>query len=189
MRAAIINNGASSPDKILSLLDGASCEVVGYADIAKLCTDDFDVLVLSGSSQFPVVYNREKLKDEIALIQTSNIPVLGICYGCELIAVAFGGSLRDRGEGSQKRDSVEVEVVADNPLFLGRRQFEVYDAHRWAIDTVPPDLQILARSIHGPEVIRHRSRPIYGFQFHPEKMLEQTFGDELFRSFLKLEVR
>ena len=140
------------------------------------------------SSQFPIEYNKDKLADEIELIQKSSTPILGICYGCELIAVAFGGTLADRGEGSQLRENVCVKTDIADSLFMGREEFLVYDAHRWSIDVVPESLSVLASSEHGPEVIKHKTRPVYGFQFHPEKMLDETFGDELFNSFLKIEI-
>ncbi len=184
MHVAIINNGASKPEKLISLLKNASCEVFGYSQVDKINQDSFDLLVLSGSSQFPVKWHKEELEGEMSLIRRSAIPVLGVCYGCELIAVAFGGELRDRGDGTQEKKAIRVEVVEEDSLFQGQNFFEVYDAHRWVIDKIPSDLKVLARSEHGPEIIRHVNRPIFGFQFHPERMLNETFGDELFNSFL-----
>lgn len=188
MHAAIINNGSTEPTNILRLLEGNEVVVFSYADAKKANADDFDLLVLSGGSQFPIEYNKEKLRDEIALIRRSSIPTLGICYGCELIAIAFGGTLTDRGDKTQGRTALRVEVVKNNPIFQGKKEFLVYDAHRWVIDQVPTDFEVLARSVHGVEVIKHKTRPIYGFQFHPEKMLDETFGDELFAAFIKQEV-
>lgn len=188
MRIAIINNGGVPPENILHLIKN-DAEIFDYQNVSTLDVRNFDFLILSGSSQFPIEYNLEKLQDEINLIKRSTIPTLGICYGCELIAVAFGGSLKDRGEGTQERKALKVEVSKDDPIFQGQKEFMAYDAHRWVIDVLPEELEVLARSVHGPEVIRHKERPLYGFQFHPEKMLEKTFGDELFNEFIKLKVK
>ena len=188
MRVAIVNNGATEPANILNLLGGNDTKVFAYSDTAQIDTDKFDLLVLSGSSQFPVVYNQDKLAGELSLILATTIPTLGICYGCELIAVAFGGTLKDRGSGTQTKGSLRVDIAVDNPIFQGKKDFVVYDAHRWIIDKMPAHFSILARSAHGPEIIKHDTRPIYGFQFHPEKMLDDTFGDELFAEFIKHEV-
>lgn len=188
MRVAVVNNGASVPEKILSLLGENPSTIFTYSEVSNIRSGDFDLVVLSGSSQFPITYNQEKLQDEIALIQESAIPILGICYGCELIAIAFGGTLKDMGRGGKEQDTVHIDVVKDSPMFQGRGDFLVYDAHRWVIDTIPDTIEVLARSAHGPEIIKHKTRPIYGFQFHPEKMVEETFGDELFSAFTKQEV-
>ncbi len=187
MRVAIVNNSGIPLENILNLIQ-SDAEVFGWQSVSLLDTQNFDLLILSGSSQFPIEYNREKLEGEIELIQKSTIPTIGICYGCELIAVAFGGKLKDRGEGTQERKPVLIKVREEHPIFQGQKEFMAYDAHRWVIDTLPDDLEILAESVHGPEVIRHKNRPIYGFQFPPEKMLNETLGDELFNEFIKLYV-
>ena len=188
MRVAVVNNATIEPKRILSLLKEDEVEVFDYSQSKNIFREKFDLLILSGSSQFPIEYNKDKLADEIELIQKSSTPILGICYGCELIAVAFGGTLADRGEGSQLRENVCVKTDIADSLFMGREEFLVYDAHRWSIDVVPESWSVLASSEHGPEVIKHKTRPVYGFQFHPEKMLDETFGDELFNSFLKIEI-
>ena len=95
MHIAIVNNAATKPDSLLRLLGKNTSQVFGYAESHLVEPAHFDLLILTGSSQFPIVYNREKLQAEIALIQRSNILTLGICYGCELIAVAFGSTLKE----------------------------------------------------------------------------------------------
>ena len=188
MHIAIVNNAATKPDSLLRLLGKNTSQVFGYAESHLVEPAHFDLLILTGSSQFPIVYNREKLQAEIALIQRSNILTLGICYGCELIAVAFGSTLKDRGAFSQERAPFKIEVTSDNPIFLGHRDFMAYDAHRWTIDTLSSEIEVLARSTHGPEIIRHKNLPIYGFQFHPEKLPDETFGDELFAALVTQNV-
>lgn len=184
MKVALVNNGTKEPEKLLSLLRQHDVVVFNSSDIAVVKPGDFDVIVLSGSSRFPITENEWLLLPEIDLIKTTTTPIVGICYGCELIARAFGGSLVDHGEESKERDLVRIEVVSDDSMFGGRREFEAYDAHRWVIASLPPELRVLARSAHGPEIIRHTERLIWGFQFHPEKMLDESYADELFNTVL-----
>lgn len=184
MRVALVNNGTKEPQKLLDLLHGHDVRVFDSSQVPTLTTSEFDLIVLSGSSRFPITENEWLLLPEIDLIKTTTVPLIGVCYGCELIARAFGGSLVDHGEESKERDLVRVEVVADDPIFRGRTEFEAYDAHRWVIASLPPELRVLARSEHGPEVIRHTERLIWGFQFHPEKMMDKSYGDELFKSLI-----
>lgn len=182
MRAALVNNGTKEPKKLLDLLRVHEVHIFDSSEVPALKPADFDLIVLSGSSRFPIIGNEELLQPEIDLIKTTTTPIIGICYGCELIAHAFGGSLVDHGEESKERALVCIEVVADDPIFGRRKEFEAYDAHRWVIASLPPTLRVLARSAHGPEVIRHTERLIWGFQFHPEKMVDQSYADEIFNT-------
>lgn len=182
MKVALVNNGSHAPEKLLTILKGHEVTVYDTAHLREM--GNADLIVLSGSSTFPITENEWLLLPEIDLIKTTTAPVIGICYGCELIARAFGGSLVDHGEESKERDLVRIDVVADDPMFGGRASFEVYDAHRWVIASLPSELRVLARSEHGPEVIRHTERLIFGFQFHPEKMVDQSYGDEIFTTLL-----
>lgn len=189
MHIAIVNNSTKAPDNILSLFRKRDTyEIFDYSRADEIDDTKFDLLILSGSSLFPIEFNREKLEAEIQLIQKSKLPIIGICYGCELITVAFGGTLKDRGDNTQEKTSIEITVLKEDPIFLGHKNFFAYDAHRWIVDQVPTVIEILAISVHGPEVIRHKERPIYGFQFHPEKMQDETLGNEIFSAFIKHHV-
>lgn len=182
MRVALIENGTSEPFKLLEILKEHEVSVITLEDSLKALDHDFDLIILSGSSRFPIAYNLDILAPEIRLVRESSVPLLGICFGCELIAVAFGGTLRDLGE---KQKGISTITVTDSKeLFCGIETFEVYEGHRWAIDQLPETFKTLALSSFGPEIVKHRTRPIYGFQFHPEKMLRETDGDELFGWFL-----
>lgn len=183
MQIAVVDNGTLEPKKILELLQGATVTVFKLEDADSILEHEFDLIVLSGSSRFPIVYNLDKLDRELRLIRESRAPLLGICYGCELISVSFGGTLRDMGD--KKKGIYTVQSTVKDALLGERETFEVYEAHRWMLDAIPAELEILAHSELGPEIIRHRTRPIYGFQFHPEKMVDETYGDELFRSFIR----
>ena len=183
MKVALINNGSHSPEKLLVLLRGHEVTVLDPKNAQGV--EGYDLVILSGSSRFPITENEWLLLPEIDLIKTTTAPIIGICYGCELIARAFGGSLVDHGEESKERDLVRIDVVSDDPMFGGRMAFDAYDSHRWVIASLPPGLRVLARSEHGPEVIRHTERLIFGFQFHPEKMVDESYGDEVFLTLLK----
>jgi GMP synthase-like glutamine amidotransferase len=181
MRIALINNGTKKPENLLALLSEHEVTVCDQSQVSVLKPEAFDLIVLSGSSKFPITENEWLLLPEIDLVKTTTTPVVGICYGCELIARAFGGSLVDHGEESKERDVVRIDVVADDPMFGGRTAFDAYDAHRWVIASLPPELRVLARSAHGPEVIRHTERLIFGFQFHPRESQTRHSGPKYLR--------
>ena len=102
-----------------------------------------------------------------------------------MIVEAFGGGLEKMPE--KKAGIIDISVMRPDPLFAGKSILRVYENHSWRIKTLPPDFEVLAASDHAIEAIRHKTKSIYGFQFHPEQFVDQTDGDEVFlRIFYKI---
>jgi GMP synthase (glutamine-hydrolysing) len=98
---------------------------------------------------------------------TRNIPILGICYGCQIIALTLGGSLR-RLEKPIK-DFAQVIVKGDSALVLGNEELRVYKSHKFCVSKLPSCLDSAGESQTCPnEILFHKEKPIFGTQFHPE---------------------
>ena len=117
----------------------------------------------------------------------AGIPLLGVCLGHQAIGEAFGMKLGNAksimhgkiseithdGKGLFKNLPAVVKVVRYHSLAL--------DA-----DTLPPELEITARSEDGEVMgIRHRTLPVEGIQYHPESILTTT-GKRQLANFLEL---
>jgi len=108
----------------------------------------------------------------IEIIRASDVPLLGVCLGCQAINVAFGGTVGHasvgpvHGKASEiSHDGVGIYKGLPNPFTGGRY-------HSLAVDRVSHELLVVARSPDGVVMgIRHRRRPIEGVQFHPESVL------------------
>jgi len=124
--------------------------------------------------------NEELFSSELALVRSVTVPVLGICFGFEVIARAYGATLLEM-EVAEK-GVLTIEPLRPHPVFLGLHALRVFENHRWVVRDLPDQLMGLAKSRDGIEVIQHRTRPVIGFQFHPELFEETTQGDELFRN-------
>jgi len=116
-------------------------------------------------------------------------PVLGVCLGHQAIALAFGGAVVRCGP----RHGMSSSVTHDGEgLFLGLPSpMKVGRYHSLAVDpeTLPEHLRVTATSDDGVVMgIRHRSRPIYGVQFHPESVLTEE-GLELLENFVQITRR
>ncbi len=180
MQTLLIDNGSKLTDRLKHLIPD-QVEVVGYDSIPD-STDKYDLIVLSGSSRFPVVGHEDELRREEELIKNSNKPIIGICLGHEIIAHTFRTKLEHVGKHT---GLCEILVTKDYPCFQNRKSFTVYEYHEWGVKELGDELEELARSDHAIAVIKHKSKPIYGFQFHPEHHTESQFGDEIFLSLVK----
>jgi para-aminobenzoate synthetase component 2 len=124
--------------------------------------DKCDLLVVSAGPGHPSEYTKySKLLD-------SDVSVLGICLGMQVINEHFGGTTV-RLEGC-------VHGRSDVIIFDGR-SFEVATYNSLRVDHVGEDLEVIARNSKGvPMALRHRTRRIIGYQFHPESFLTADGG-------------
>lgn len=155
---------------------------------AKVTEEDPDLVILTGSSALLSKPETRKLfEPEMALVRTSTFPILGICYGHQIIGSAFGSPMRDLGK--MLRGYAEVNIVGSSPLFdnLPSRLI-VAESHRQELTVVPRGFQHLADSATSRvEAMAHKSRPIFGVQFHPERNdREHPHGNAIIQNLLRL---
>jgi len=152
---------------------GQSVEKIDYKEpdlYSRVMESGPDLVILTGSSAIlSKPRTRELFQPEIDLVRKVGFPILGICYGHQIIGTAFGAPMRDLGQ--MLRGYEKVSVVRKHPLFDGLpTDLEVAESHRQELTKVPDEFQHLAQSTTSRvEAIAHRSKPIYGVQFHPER--------------------
>ena len=120
-------------------------------------------------------------------VAAEGIPLLGVCLGHQAIGEAFGMTL---GNASRIMHGKISEVTHDGKgLFAGLPptvKVVRYHSLALAADTLPPELEITARSEDGEVMgLRHRELPIEGIQYHPESILTTT-GKRQLANFLAL---
>jgi GMP synthase (glutamine-hydrolysing) len=160
----------------------SQCAVVLYEDIGECYPvgDEFDAVVLSGSeARIVKEADRAKYLHIVELIETCNVPLLGICFGHQLLAWSLGAkvsSLKSHFEGFE-----QVRVVCADTLFEGFTETQIPLAENH-FDSVQKDslgkagFKLLADSASCEvEAIKHISKPFFGVQFHPERI---TLGIE-----------
>ncbi len=184
MRTLIIDNSSKYLDRLVELIRPDQPVVREYSQISGLESEQYDLIILSGGHSFSIVGNEDKLAQEIALIQQSTIPILGICFGFELIAHTFDAIMQRMQ--TKENGILSINKLAGDPIFTNLSDLSVFESHRWVVSDPGQYLVPLARSRDGIEIIKHQTKPIYGFQFHPEMFPDQTQGDELFANFTKI---
>jgi GMP synthase (glutamine-hydrolysing) len=117
-------------------------------------------------------------------IYDAGVPLLGICYGAQLIARDLGGEVAKTGQGEYGRAGLRLEG-GGSPLFteLPAEQV-VWMSHGDSITQAPPGFMVTARTDAVPvAALEHRERVIYGVQFHPEVM-HTEHGQAVLKAFL-----
>jgi GMP synthase (glutamine-hydrolysing) len=122
-------------------------------------------------------------RDVLELLKTGTPPVLGICYGMNVIGMAFGGEV---ARATRKEfGPADIRILRVDPLLaLGGRSTRVWMSHGDQMTSLPDELETLATSDNSPHAaFRHAERPIYGVQFHPE-VTHTVEGREILRNFV-----
>lgn len=188
---------------------------VPIADYPPKIDTSCDGLILCGGGDIDPKYynepvdgstyiNAERDAVEFALLKAyieAGKPVFGICRGFQLMNIYFGGSLhQDIPEAAQHSNHQEMdiahEVTAEADSILGRlygTSFRVNSSHHQAVKKLGDGLRATAwwddRYVEG---IEHTSLPVFGVQWHPERMCftrkrEDTVdGSKLFEHFMEL---
>lgn len=116
------------------------------------------------------------------LVLAKDLPLLGVCLGHQAIVTAFGGEVgrTEPAHGQVAR----IEHKGDGILAGLSMPFNAVRYHSLVATRVPDVLVVDAVSEDGHVMaVRHRTRPIFGVQFHPESVLSQG-GDQILRNFL-----
>ncbi|MDD3363624.1 MAG: glutamine-hydrolyzing GMP synthase [Syntrophomonas sp.] len=116
-------------------------------------------------------------------IYSMGIPVLGICYGMQLIAYQLGGEVK----GSQLREygRTQLNAFGDDLLFKGvSKQTQVWMSHGDSIDSIPEGFSITASTENcSVAAISNPGSKLYGVQFHPE-VRHTIEGQQVLKNFL-----
>ncbi|WP_208026726.1 glutamine-hydrolyzing GMP synthase [Rhabdothermincola sediminis] len=111
------------------------------------------------------------------------VPILGICYGAQLIALQLGGEVADTGRGEYGK--TDLEVLNEGVLFGGQpaRQ-QVWMSHFDSITQAPPGFETTAMTAAVPAAaFEDADRGVYGVQFHPE-VVHTPHGQDILKHFL-----
>lgn len=188
MKILLIDNGSKYLGKLRHLLldSGNEVKVEKWFAVNKEFAENFDIIVLSGGHQFSVLTNPDLFVNEIDLIKHLDKPIIGICLGFELIAYTFGANLTQSKK--HEKGAFEIMPIKSGPIFAGINKFEVFESHSLAVPDLKRNkyLTALAKSTYGIEIIKHKTKPIYGFQFHPEMFVDKLTGDNIFLNTLNL---
>ncbi len=136
-------------------------------------------VILSGGPKSVHVPGAPELDPEVFELAT---PVLGICYGAQLLAQQLGGVVARTGRGEYGRTALEVD--APSPLFDLAGEQQVWMSHGDSIAALPEGFVVTAQTAEAPvAALESPARRIFGVQFHPE-VVHTPRGQDLLKRFL-----
>ncbi|MDQ7031389.1 MAG: glutamine-hydrolyzing GMP synthase [Desulfonauticus sp.] len=140
-------------------------------------------IILSGGPASVLKSNSPTLESEIFSL---GVPILGICYGMQLITRLLGGIVEPASNREYGRS--ELEIIDDSPLWDGilpeHKKITVWMSHGDTVLELPPGFKVLARTNNiKVAAMALEKQKIYGLQFHPE-VVHTDFGENILANFL-----
>jgi GMP synthase (glutamine-hydrolysing) len=156
-------------------------EIVPY-NISReriLAYRDLEGIVLSGGPASVYAAGAPQIGAEIF---DYGVPVLGICYGFQLTAQLLEGQVAH--SRAREYGKAEISLLEDDPLFADvENGSTIWMSHGDKVEQLPEDFLTLASTENCPfTAARHRTRQIYGLQFHPE-VHHSVYGQQILRNF------
>lgn len=157
------------------------CRILPFnASYQEIFRDKPKGLILSGS---PANVYHPKAPIPDARIFEAGIPVLGICYGLQVIAHLLGGKVHR----SEKREYgfAQLQVPQSHGFFAGLpKSFQCWMSHGDKLDRLPEGFESIGHTDNAPiAAVANPKRKIYGVQFHPE-VVHTPLGHKLIANFL-----
>lgn len=176
----------------------SECKVVLFRDIQseRQVEKDIDAVVLSGSAARIVdSSDRELFQTTINLIKTCNVPIFGICFGHQLLCWTFGAKAGTLNQPVLDRFE-KVRIIEVDEIFAGFTKSQTATLAESHYDYVLKEsledagfVLIADSDSCEVEAVKHRHNPLYGVQFHPERVLlhgeSQLDGYRIIENFYK----
>lgn len=128
------------------------------------------------------VYDKNAFSIDEAIFEMG-LPILGICYGMQLMALKLDGKV----EKAQNREygKAELKLIKESKVFEGLPEEQiVWMSHGDLVTAAPPGFEVIGTSASCPIAsMADESRKFYGVQFHPE-VRHSVYGNELLRQFV-----
>ncbi len=151
--------------------------------------DGFTHVVVTGS-EASIMDDDPWVPPQVELLRRAadqGLAILGSCHGHQMVALAFGAQVGKADE--PEMGWIELDTVRDDPMFAAAdHPVWVFSSHFDEVRSLPEDFVVAASSPRcAVHAFRHRTRPIWGVQSHPE--IDPTEGQALLDAFSAIDPR
>lgn len=161
---------------------GVYCEILPFnTSLVEILKHDPRGIILSGSPSS--VYDENAPRPDAHLVDDIKCPILGICYGLQVLAADMGGEVRPSANREYGYARLRV-IESDSPLFADLpSEMDVWMSHGDQMIRAPEGFRITAMTDGALNAFEDQGKRIYGLQFHPE-VAHTPLGGQILRNFL-----
>ena len=142
------------------------CEVLEWKDCKKTDFKNSDGIIFSGSPTMFTEVNHKPYIKKFSFIREGKIPVLGICFGHQLMGILHDAKIF---RGEEIRSDNKIRILKKDILFNGLfPETTMKEDHTEGISLPAAFIHLATSSSYTVEGMRHPVLPLWGIQFHPE---------------------
>lgn len=167
--------------KALSALEFDN-ETIKEKEVEGTNFSKFSGIILGGSPTYFTEVDHQPYHQKFDFIKSTSTPVLGICFGHQLLGILHGAKIF---RGKEARTSIKIDVLKNDILFKDLENNVIMAEDHTEGINLPDGFVHLATSPDYPvEAMRHHQKNLFGVQFHPE--ISEEPGRILLRNFCEL---
>ena len=161
------------------------CQIIPYDKVDEyLLNNEPKAIILSGGPSSVIGIKTPRISEKIINLE---VPILGICYGQQVMVKQLGGEVvsSETSEFGRAKIIMLKSCSLTNNVWKEGKEYQVWMSHGDAVEKIPDDFYVVAQSERSAfAVIANEKKKFYGVQFHPE-VVHTPEGKKLINNFVK----
>lgn len=179
----VVDFGSSKVPFISDFIDEyMDVTLIKFNELETINPNDYLGIVFSGAPILLSETDPAPYLNKTAWLKDYEKPFLGICFGHQILGLTYGASVTRQKED---RDWQTIEILQEDSLFdKFPQEFEMMEDHCETVSIPPNFIHLGVSDACINEVMKHKEKPLYGVQFHPE--VSGNLGSLLFNNFVNI---